>query len=99
MIQFLKNFSQFIVLSVLFLGNIIIASEVPDQEKSSFSLPNDLTKWQETTNRYMEPVLTTETLKNHWQKLVDLTMPTHGNFNPTTNITRREATIIQARDA
>jgi hypothetical protein len=64
-----------------------------------FKLPADLTQWQAVTTAYMEPVLTTPELKSLWQKLVDLTMPTDGQFNPTMDVTRREATIVRSFEA
>lgn len=54
------------------------ASEVSSD--ITFSLPADLTKWQEASNQLMEPVLTTQELKDTWQAFVDDTLPTHGNF-------------------
>ena len=69
-------------------------TEASNQE-SIFTLPNDLTQWQDATNLYMDPVLTTQALKNQWQILLDMTMPRDGNFDPV-NTKRRESTIIMS---
>lgn len=96
MTPLLKNFLKPIVLSITFLTIESPASELyVDAEILSFTLPSDLSLWQDATNSYMEPVLSTQALKDQWQILLDLTMPKHGNFDPT-NPSRRETTIVQA---
>ncbi len=92
---YLKDFVKYIALSTIFLSLVSSASESPSQEKTPFTLPTNLTLWQEATNKYMEPVLTTQSLNDKWQVLLDLTMPKDGNFDPT-NPARRATTIIQA---
>lgn len=68
-------------------------SSANDSQNPSFSLPEDLTKWQEVTTAYMQPVLSTDELSDKWKTLLDLTMPQNGHFDPI-NKHRREQTII-----
>lgn len=68
----------------------------PTKEITSvFSLPDDFTQWQKITTQYMKPLLSTQVLKNAWQELLDLTMPSHDKFVPQDK-KRREKTIIDS---
>lgn len=86
-----KKFLQASAFSIIF-SSVGIGSDTPIQQPI-FTLPSDLTQWQTVTSKFMEPVLTTQALKEIWQELVDLTMPQHGNFDPI-HKERREKTIV-----
>lgn len=95
--------------SLLTLSTYISANDIPEILKDVpqiivsnqdflapdpiFKLPEDLTQWQLAASTYMEPLLETNELRSLWKQLLDLTMPSSGEFDPI-DVPRREATII-----
>lgn len=81
---------KYFVLVSVFLTSLLFASD------ADFTLPIDKTQWQKAATDYMQPVLSTPEIEKQWSELLNLTMPTHGNFDPI-KPERRAQTIIQSR--